>query len=80
MKSELDIIKKYCGDIEKRLRACHDRSIAEALKKNLCRELNFNCKSEVIRTVLSRHVDELMNKIFDRQGRNVYLENRNDEE
>jgi hypothetical protein len=69
-------IEKYCGNIEKRIRACHNREIAIALKKRLCQELDMNCKSDMVHNVLESYADKIIAKTFDRYGNNIYLERR----
>ncbi len=74
MDSQLDIINKYCGDIGERIRACRSIHIANVLKERLCSELEPNCQSEIVRQVLRRHIDQLIQSTFDDKGRNIYLE------
>jgi hypothetical protein len=69
-------IEKYCGNIEKRIRACHNRDIAVALKKRLCQELDMNCKSAMVHNVLEDYADKIIQMTFDRDGKNIYLEKR----
>jgi len=69
-------IVKYCGNIEERIRACHNREIAIALKKRLCQELDMNCKSAVVHNVLRDYADKIIQNTFDRNGKNIYLEKR----
>jgi len=74
MNSQMDMINKYCGDIAERIRACRSIHIASVLKERLCSELEPNCQSEIVRQVLRRHIDQLINSTFDDKGRNIYLE------
>jgi len=71
-------IHKYCGDIRERLLVCRTRHIALELKKRLCSELRLNCESNMVNNVLNAHVDELINEIFDLDGKNKYLEAQNE--
>ncbi|MBN2411962.1 hypothetical protein JXQ31_09745 [candidate division KSB1 bacterium] len=74
MDSELSIIKKYCGNIEERIKACKNRDIAEQLRCRLCFELGENCKSEIVINVLHEYVNKIINNTFDKKGRNKTLE------
>jgi hypothetical protein len=75
MKTEEDItIRQYCGDIKERLLACRSRTIAVTLKERLCTELKTNCVSSMINNILQAHVDQLINEIFDHDGKNKFLE------
>lgn len=67
-------IKLYCGDVDERIRACRSKKIAEQLKEHLCNELSATCRSEMIRAVLTNHVDELIKATFDQDGKNIFLE------
>ncbi len=71
-------IKKYCGDIKDRILACRTRNIAIALKERLCAELEMNCMSSMINNVLNEHVDSIIAEAFDAQGKNRYLEEKNE--
>ena len=71
-------IEKYCGNIEERIRACHNRDIAIALKKRLCQELDMNCKSAIVHNVLEDFADKIIKKTFNRYGRNIYLESKDE--
>lgn len=77
MEESLEIIKKYCGNVEERIRSCRSRAIAESLADRLCFEVNQNCKSDMVQNVLKSYVSRLVNDIFDQNGRNKYLEDRN---
>ncbi len=74
MEDQKNIIIRSCGDIHKRIKVCRSRSVAEMLKQRLCDELETNCKSDVVRQLLEQHVDQLISEVFDKQGRNKYLE------
>ncbi len=71
-------IQKYCGNIRDRIVACRSRSIAIALKKRLCAELQMNCESSMINNVLQEHVDNIIAETFNAQGKNRYLEESNE--
>ena len=71
-------IKQNCGNIKERLQVCRSKSVAIALKDRLCTELKFNCVSKMVNNVLSAHVDNIINEIFDENGKNKLLENRNE--
>lgn len=75
MKKAEDIIRDYCGDIERRIQACRTRDVAELLKRRLCSELESSCHSSMIKNVLVNHVDKLIEKDFDNTGKNKFLEN-----
>ena len=70
MKKSEDIIRRVCGDVEQRLRACRSRQVAEMLKDKLCQELQSECKSEIVQNFLTHHIDRVMNIIFDKDGNN----------
>jgi hypothetical protein len=75
MKTEEDItIRRYCGDINDRLLACRNKTIAVALKERLCAELKTHCISSMINNVLQEHIDQLISEIFDHDGKNKFLE------
>lgn len=76
MEKETDIIRHYCGDIRSRLAACRDRSVARALKERLCQELESHCVSSMIKNVLVRNVEQIMDEIFDQDGNNKLLEKK----
>ncbi|MDZ7316222.1 MAG: hypothetical protein ONA69_05685 [candidate division KSB1 bacterium] len=74
MEKETDIIRHYCGDIRARLAACRNRSVAMALKERLCQELDAHCVSSMIKNVLVRNVEQIMDELFDQDGNNKLLE------
>jgi len=67
-------ILTYCGDIRERLMACRTRVIAVALKERLCAELQINCLSSMVNNVMRKHVDQMIDEIFDETGKNRFLE------
>lgn len=75
-----NIIEKYCGDIRTRLQACRSRSVALALKERLCTELHSYCISEMVNNVLKKHVDEMIDDLFDEQGKNKLLEKKDEKD
>lgn len=68
------IILQNCGNIKERLLACRSKNVAFALKDRLCSELKLNCQSNMVNNVLNEHVDQLIQEIFDQNGKNKYLE------
>ncbi len=72
------IISENCGNIKERLLACRTKNVANALKERLCSELKLNCESNMVNNVLNKHVDLLINDIFDQNGSNKYLEARHE--
>jgi hypothetical protein len=74
MEDQKNIIIRSCGDIAMRIKVCRSRSVAKMLKQRLCDELETNCKSDVVRQLLEQHVDQLISEVFDKQGRNKFLE------
>jgi len=74
MESEMLIIKKYCGNIEERIKACKNKQIAEYLKNQLCYELELNCKSDIVMNVLQSYINKLIKTTFDKNGNNITLE------
>lgn len=69
-----NIILQNCGNIRERLLACRSKNVAFALKDRLCSELKLNCQSNMVNNVLNEHVDQLIQEIFDQNGKNKYLE------
>lgn len=67
-------IRKYCGNVVARLRACRSREVAVLLKQQMCDEMSQRCQSEMIRNTLERYVDKLVEETFDQNGNNKYLE------
>ena len=74
-----NIIEKYCGNIRDRLQVCRSRAVALALKERLCSELEYYCVSDMVNNVLKEHIDKMINEIFDDNGKNKLLENKNEE-
>jgi len=74
MDQELNIIKKYCGDIRARIHVCRNRDIAEMLKTRLCRELDSHCQSKLVHQMLVNYVDQIIHETFDENGFNIFLE------
>jgi hypothetical protein len=72
----LKLIQTHCGDIRQRIQACRSRQIAEQLKGRLCGELQGDCPSEMVVTLLSKHVDQIIDQTFDENGKNRYLEEK----
>ncbi len=77
MESEI-IIKKYCGNVPERIKACRSREVAELLRDRMCSELSIGCYSTMINNALRDYVNKLINETFDKNGKNIYLEKRND--
>ena len=73
-----ETIEKYCGNIRDRLLACRSVNVAYALKDRLCSELQLNCESNMVNNILNAHVDRLITEIFDQDGKNKFLEARNE--
>jgi hypothetical protein len=76
MEQELNVINKYCGQIEERIKACKNRDIAEILLNRLCSELDQNCKSDVVLNFLRVHVEKLIKEVFDENGNNRLMEKK----
>ena len=74
MEKQLNVIKKHCGDISERIRACRTKKIADLLKDQICVELQKECPSEMVRNIMHNHVDKIIKEIFDEAGNNIYLE------
>lgn len=60
-----DKIRKYCGDIEERIKACRSKEAALMVKRRMCGELKEHCKSEIIYNTLSYRIDRLIHALFD---------------
>ena len=71
-----ELIRSHCGDIRQRIRACRSRHIAEQLMERMCGELRMDCPSEMVVSVLSNHVEEIINQTFDENGKNIFLEEK----
>ena len=72
-------IKKYCGNIRERVEACRSKEVALALKERLCSELSHDCASEMVNNVLLLHVDKIIEQVFDENGKNIKLLEKNNE-
>ncbi len=73
-KKIIEEIQLHCGDVQARIRACRSRIVAEALKERLCAETQNYCASPVVKNVLVKHVENIINATFDEKGHNIYLE------
>ncbi|MBN1352987.1 hypothetical protein JXJ21_26590 [candidate division KSB1 bacterium] len=76
-----EIIARYCGDVEERIKACRSAAVANHLKIYLCSELQKQCVSDIINNYLKHYVDSLIAKNFDDSGKNISIkEDRKDRE
>jgi hypothetical protein len=73
MNENIETIEKYCGDIRLRIQSCKSKNVAEILKENLCSELDLSCKSEMVKNVLIKYVDQIIDETFDKSGKNRTL-------
>ena len=70
METAEEKIVRYCGDINDRIKACKSEEAARLLKKRMCRELQENCKSEMIQSVLNYQIDRIIFETFDKPAEN----------
>jgi predicted GIY-YIG superfamily endonuclease len=68
-----EIISKYCGDIEDRIRACRSKQVAEFLKKHLCSELKQYALNQEITEDLKLKIDNFIQKYFSKDGKNILI-------
>ena len=73
MNKNMETIERYCGDVRMRIQSCKSKNVAEILKENLCSELYHSCKSEMIKNVLIKYVDQIIDETFDKSGKNRTL-------
>jgi hypothetical protein len=64
------IIQKYCGNVEERIRCCRTRQVAEILKALLCRELHSACSDAATSDYLKQKVDLIIHDAFTPDGKN----------
>jgi hypothetical protein len=69
-----DNVQKYCGDVVARIRACRNKEVALMLSGRICTEFSKNCSSPVVQNLLHKHIDDVIQDTFDRNGKNRYLE------
>lgn len=74
MNNEYLKIRQICGDVDQRIAACRTKNIAEMLKSQLCHELDQACESEMIKNLLSAHIDSIITETFNSNGQNKFLE------
>jgi hypothetical protein len=56
------LIARTCEAIEERIRSAPDRRAAELLADDACGRFDATCESSIIRTLLRRRVEELIEK------------------
>ena len=74
-----EIISKYCGDIEDRIRSCRSKQVAEFLKKYLCGELQQYAANNEVAEDLKLKVDILIQKYFTTDGKNRLICHESDQ-
>lgn len=57
-----ELIKKYCSGVEDRIRNAHAESDAMSIVDNVCKDLEKECESDVVRSFLQRYVSDLIEK------------------
>ncbi len=68
MEKEIEpIIKKYCGAIEERIAACHDKKVAQLLKQLLFNEIRQQCKNKAILASARDYIDALIRQRFQKK-------------
>jgi hypothetical protein len=60
-----ELIANHCADMEDRIRSASSRSEAIRLKESTCARFEEACPSALVRTALSRHVEELISHYWD---------------
>jgi len=60
-----ELIADHCADIEDRIRSAPSRLEAMRLKESACTTFEQACPSVLVRTALSRYVEELIVRYWD---------------
>ena len=60
-----ELIANHCADIEDRIRSAPSRLEAIRLKESTCTRFEKACPSALVRTALSRYVEELISRYWD---------------
>ena len=58
------IMKQYCGQIEERVAACRDKTVAEYLKQNICLELKRHSNDQFVLNYIATYIDNLIEARF----------------
>lgn len=58
------IIQQYCGPIEERIAACHDKKVARLLRQFLFDEIRQHCKNKATLAAVRAHIDSLIQQRF----------------
>jgi hypothetical protein len=70
---QLELITKYCHDIEDRIRSAASRHEAEAIAAEACAGIEEACQSSLIRSALGKNVENLISKYWNVPGRSSEL-------
>lgn len=73
-----NLIVKYCGNIEERIRSCRSRRVAKYLKKLLCLELHDHINNKAIETDLKLEIEHYIQTYFSKNGDNIFIQSRKD--
>ncbi|GEM_PF-909633 len=68
-----EIIKKLCGNLEERVRACRSKTVAEYLKRVLLIELRKFSTDELTFQYFEKKFNELVKCYFDQDGCNKFI-------
>jgi len=63
-----ELIANHCGDIENRIRSAPSRLEAERLKELACTKFKQECQSMLVRTALTRYVEKLISRYWDKKN------------
>jgi hypothetical protein len=61
-------IANYCTEIEDRIRLAPSRLKAVRLKELECTKFKQECQSSLVRTALTRYVEELISRYWDKKN------------
>jgi hypothetical protein len=64
-----ELIANHCGDIEERIRSASSRLEAVHLKELECTKFKQECQSTLVRTALTRYVEEIISRYWDKQNK-----------
>jgi hypothetical protein len=62
-----ELVARHCADIEDRIRSAPSRLEALRLKELACSRFKQTCSSVLVRTALTRHVEELISRNWEKK-------------
>jgi hypothetical protein len=63
---QTELIVSHCATIEEHIRHASSRLEAEQISSSACSEFKNECPSEIVRNALTRHVEDLIKKYWQR--------------